>query len=480
MTTITRKIGLSLGADTCWPLCYEDIVRELDLALPHGKDTLRFDVERVRIAPFDLEQPCPYDVIVDRLTHWYVPTREWIKKSILMDGLYVWNNPWSVQSNEKSTTYAAMLKLGLPIPKTWLVSPKSYDDKADLQTTLSRYANLFDLGAIGKEIGYPMFMKPFDGGGWVGVSKIDDEAALRAAYEQSGKAFMLLQKGVVPFDVFVRCIALGPQTHVIKYDPSQPLHKRYTTERDFMSDDDRKLLEDMTLTINAFFGWDFNSCEALLKDHVWHPIDYANPCPDSQVTSLHQHFPWLVKSYIRWSLYCAATKKKMRPSLDWEPFFAARDEKLDLRTQVARYAKIARERLEADRFEEWCDEHLAHLDEVAWNYFGTPRAKEAIRQKVEMLFPKHEWETFTDHFFAEIQTWRERDAAERAEKAKAKGPAVQQHSFLTPAPKPAVAEKAPSAIESSAPVTDKSAGKEPRPSNAGDKTPKPPKKPSKK
>ena len=97
-----------------------------------------------------------------------------------------------------------------------------------------------------------------------------------------------------------------------------------------------------------------------------------------------------------------------------------------------------------------------------------------------MLFPKHEWETFTDHFFAEIQTWRERDAAERAEKAKAKGPAVQQHSFLTPAPKPAVAEKAPSAIESSAPVTDKSAGKEPRPSNAGDKTPKPPKKPSKK
>jgi len=427
VTTLTRKIGLSLGADTCWPLCYEDIVKDLDLALPHGQDTLRFEVERVRIEPFDLQQKCAYDVVVDRLTHWYPLTREWIKKSVLMDGLYVWNNPWSVQSCEKSTTYAAMMRLGLPIPGTWLIPPKAYDDKADLQTTLQRYANLFDLGAVGKQVGYPLFMKPYDGGGWVGVSKVDDEQELRAAYEKSGKALMHLQKGVLPFDLFVRCIALGPQTTVIKYDPSQPLHQRYTTERDFMDAADRALLEDITLTINTFFGWDFNSCEALLKDHVWYPIDYANPCPDSQVTSLHQHFPWLVKAYIRWSLYCAATKKKMRASLDWEPFFAARDERLDLRTQVTRYAKIARERLEAERFEEWCQKHLAQLDEVAWDYFGSQRARDAIAKKVQLLFPKHEWDTFTQHFFDQIQLWRVRDAAERAGK---KGPAVQQHTLI--------------------------------------------------
>ncbi len=458
MPTLTRKIGLSLGADTCWPICYEDIVRELDLSIPQGKDTLRFEVERVRIAPFDLNASCPYDLVVDRLTHWYTPTREWIKRSILNDGLYVWNNPWSVQSNEKSTTYAAMMRLGIPIPKTWLVSPKSYEEKADLQTTLTRYADMFDLGAIGREIGYPMFMKPFDGGGWVGVSKIDDEAQLRDAYEKSGKSFMLLQKGVIPFDVFVRCIALGPQTTVIRYDPSQPLHLRYTTDREFMSAEDRTQLEDITLTINTFFGWDFNSCEALLKEHVWYPIDFANPCPDSQVTSLHQHFPWLVKAYIRWSLYCAATKKKMRPTLDWEPFFAARDERLSLREQVARYAKIARERLEADEFEEFCAKHLGALDEIAWNYFGSEKARSAIRQKVQMIFPRHEWDTFTEHFFAQIQLWREHDAAQRALEARQRGPSVQQHSFVASGSS-SKASAAPSSPKSSASSSSKKPSK---------------------
>ena len=34
MANVTRKIGLSLGADICWPLCYEHILRELKLAIP--------------------------------------------------------------------------------------------------------------------------------------------------------------------------------------------------------------------------------------------------------------------------------------------------------------------------------------------------------------------------------------------------------------------------------------------------------------
>src|SRR5262245_31532995 len=208
MAHVTRRIGLSLGADICWPICYEEILKRLDLAIPMAGDTVRFEVDRVTIEPFDLRQPCKYDVVVDRLTHWYHTSREWIKKSVIMDGLYVFNNPWSVQSMEKHTSYCAMMHLGLPIPTTWMVPPKRYDQLPDLQVTLERYAKLFDLDAVGGAVGYPLFMKPYDGGAWANVSKIDNEWALRGAYDQSGTRLMHLQKGVDSYDLFVRCIGL--------------------------------------------------------------------------------------------------------------------------------------------------------------------------------------------------------------------------------------------------------------------------------
>ena len=413
MGNVTRKIGLSLGADICWPICYEEIVKRLDLAIPVGGDTVTFEIDRVTIEPFNLRQGVKYDVVIDRLTHWYHTSREWIKKALIMDGLYVFNNPWSVQSMEKHTTYCAMMHLGMPIPETWMLPPKSYEQLPDLQPTLRRYARLFDLGAVGQKIGYPMFMKPYDGGGWKAVSKIKDEKALRATYEESGKYVMHLQQAVDPFDRFVRCIGLGPQTTLVKYDPDAPLHNRYTMERDFVTAEERSLLEDICLTINSFFGWDFNSCESLRRDGTWYPIDFANPCPDSQVTSLHYHFPWIVKSNIKWSIFCAATRRKFRKNLDWEPFYeiAARD--IPVREKIAGYAKIARDRYEADRFGEFCDQHLGHLDEVADQFFGTSTAKDAVRKKVEALFPAHEVEPFTDLFFQRIQLWRSHQAAQK-------------------------------------------------------------------
>ncbi len=387
-------------------------MQKLDLSIPHKGDTVKLEVERVSIEPFDLQQPCKYDVVLDRLTHWYHTSREWIKKSILMDDLYVLNNPWAVQSMEKHTSYAAMMRLGMPIPTTWMVPPKSYEPTPDLAPTLKAYAKLFDLGAIGSKIGYPLFMKPYDGGGWRAVSKINDEQTLRRKYEESGKTVMHLQAAVAPFDSFVRCIGLGPQTHLIKYEPDEPLHDRYSQATNFVSDEESKLLRDTTLTINSFFGWDFNSCESLRKDGTWYPIDFANACPDSQVTSLHRHFPWLVKANIRWSVYCAVTKKPFRKNLDWEPYFKVAAEKdMPYREKLTRYAKIANERFETAKFEEFCAKHLKHLDEVAWEFFGTQAAKDAFRAKVAALYPRHEIEPFTELFWKRVQAWRSEPAS---------------------------------------------------------------------
>lgn len=407
MAEIVRNIGLSLGADICWPACYEHIMRRLDLRIPVGGDTVRFDVERVFIEPFDLERDCKYDVVIDRLTHWFHTSREWIKKAVVMNDLYVFNNPWSLQSMEKHTAYSAMMHLGMPVPKTWMIPPKAYNtDNPDLKPTLSRYAKLFDLGKLGELVGYPLFVKPYDGGGWRSVKRCNNEKELRQTYEESGANVMHVQAGVYPYDAFVRSIGFGPQVLHVSYDPDKPLHDRYRKEATDIDDADREHLRKVTLTINTFFGWEFNSCESLKTGGVWHPMDFANACPDSQVTSLHWHFPWLVMAYIRWSVFCAATKRPMRRCVDWTPFYEVAASERSYLEKLDAYAKIAEERLEKDRFEEFCAKHLSHLEEVTSEFFTTSEAKDAIRQKVAALYPAHEVEPFTELFFGRIQEWR--------------------------------------------------------------------------
>jgi hypothetical protein len=407
----TVNIGLSLGADICWPIAYESLLEGLKLDFELGGDRLRFHCERVTIEPFNLRQPVKYAVVIDRLTHWYSISREWIKKAIVLNDLYVYNNPWSIQANEKHTSYCAMMRLGLPVPETWMLPAKAYAHADDLEPTLRQYARLFSLEEIGNKIGYPFFMKPYHGGGWKGVSKIGKLAEFQRDYDASGTELMNLQKAVLPYDWFVRCIGLGPQLRVVNYDPSAPLHDRYRMDVDFLPAEDADVLRDMTMTINSFFGWDFNSCESLAKGGVWHPIDFANACPDSQVTSLHYHFPWLIKANLRWSIFCAATGRKMRKNLDWEPYYAVADRDLPLRERLREYARIAHERFETERFREFCRKHLGHLDELAYEFFGSPTMRDAVHKKVTALFPAHEIDEFTELFFNRVQRWREQEGA---------------------------------------------------------------------
>ncbi|MGH7858689.1 MAG: hypothetical protein ACREQY_15295, partial [Candidatus Binatia bacterium] len=202
---------------------------------------------------------------------------------------------------------------------------------------------------------------------------------------------------------------VGPQVHVMKYDPGAPLHLRYEIAHDFVNAEEWQTLANMCLTINSFFAWDFNSCESLRQDGVFLPIDFANACPDSQVTSLHYHFPWLVKAKLKWAIFVAATRRKMRRNLAWDPFFEIAATEAPFKEKLTSYARLAHQLFESDRFAEFCAEHLPHIDEVTWEFFGSDVAKDAVRQKVTALFPAHEIDEFTEHFWQRVQLWRQKE-----------------------------------------------------------------------
>jgi hypothetical protein len=257
-------------------------------------------------------------------------------------------------------------------------------------------------------------MKPFDGGGWQGVSKVDDMAQLRTAYDNSDKHLMHLQQAVAGYDLFVRAVGIGPQVRLMQYDPTQPLHGRYLDAKGFCSKDDEQVMADTCLLINAFFGWDFNSCEALRRDGVFHPIDFANPCPDSQVNSIHFHWPWYVLANLRWALFAAATRRVMRKTLDFEPFYAVARQELPYRDKLKRYAAIARERLAADQFAEFCDKQLRPVKEQTVAWLGGDSCRTAIRRKVAHIYPAHEVEEFSERFWQLVQRGRQELAESKA------------------------------------------------------------------
>ena len=139
-------------------------------------------------------------------------------------------------------------------------------------------------------------MKPFDGGQWVGVTRIRDEAELHRAYDDSGERLMHLQASVEGFDVFARSLSIGPETMVMKFRPDEPMHDRYAVAHDFLTPQLGWEVETISRLINAFFRWEFNSCETLVRGTEAHPIDYANASPDVAVTSLHYYFPWAIRT----------------------------------------------------------------------------------------------------------------------------------------------------------------------------------------
>ena len=77
--------------------------------------------------------------------------------------------------------------------------------------------------------------------------------------------------------------------------------------------------------VNAFFRWEFNSCETIVKDGEGAPIDYANASPDVAITSLHYYFPWAMRALVRWTAFAVVTGRQMRIDLDPREYFAIGD-----------------------------------------------------------------------------------------------------------------------------------------------------------
>ncbi len=408
----THLIGLLLGTEEDWPRAYETLLARLGPVTDGAGRRHRMTTERVTIEPFDLRDRPRHDLVIDRLAYWYYHPREWLKKVALMDDVYLLNSPFTFQSMEKHAAYCAMIRLGLKVPRTVLVPFKNPPENPRYATTAAKYNRAFDLQAIADDIGYPLFMKPYDGGQWIGVNRVRDADELQAAYDASGERLMHLQESIEGYDVFARSLSIGPETMVMRFRPELPMHERYAVDHAFLDAERGDEVLTIGRLVNAFFRWEFNSCETLVRGDDVFPIDYANACPDVAITSLHYYFPWAMKALVRWTLYCTVTERPAQMFVDPAPWFAVGDrEDLSYDEKLAEYRRLADEYFQVEAYEEFCAEHLSRLDELAVEYFGGTEFDELLVETVRSTFPPHEHEHFVAHYRGLLGAWADDEDA---------------------------------------------------------------------
>jgi hypothetical protein len=405
-------IGLLLGTEEDWPRAFEDVVARLP-PVDHGGVRHVFRTERIVNEPFDLRAKPRYALVIDRLGWWYDLAREWVKKCALMDDVYLLNNPFTFQAMEKHSAYCAMIRLGLKVPDTWMVPHKLPAPMhrreymaPKLEHMAARYNAPFDLGEVAARVGYPLYMKPYDGGQWVGVTRIADSAQLHAQYDASGERLMHLQASVEGFDVFARSLSIGAETTVMRFHPDAPMHERYHVQHDFLAAETGWEVVTISRLVNAFFRWEFNSCENLVHGDAVHPIDYANASPDVALTSLHYYFPWAIEALVKWCVFCVVTGRRMAIDQDKQRYFDVGDrEDLSYEEKLRAYRGLADEYFQVEAYEEFCAAALAPARELVVEYFRGGEFDGLLVDTVRSVFPPREHEPMVERHRGLVGSW---------------------------------------------------------------------------
>jgi len=212
-----KKIGILFGQENTFPPAFVERV--------NSKKEKGITAEFVKIDKVVQGESSGYDVIIDRISQDVPFYRAFLKNAALI-GTAVINNPFWWSADEKFFNNALMTKLDVAVPKTVLLPSNQHPD----DTNANSFRNLdypLNWDAMFSYVGFPAYFKPFAGGGWKNVYRLDSPDDFFKAYNETGQLVMMLQEEI-NFTEYFRCYALDRKDfHIMRYDPKQPHHLRY-------------------------------------------------------------------------------------------------------------------------------------------------------------------------------------------------------------------------------------------------------------
>jgi hypothetical protein len=153
------------------------------------------------------------------------------------------------------------------------------------------------------------------------VYKVSSPNEFFDAYDQTRTLCMTLQTAV-NFKEYFRCYCVGQEkVHIMRYDPSAPFHERYVKNP---APVDPKLLDRVErdcLTLCRALGYDLNTVEFACEEGIPYAIDFMNPAPDADVSSVGQaNFDWIVNEVAEFAMEKARKHTGKAPEYRWSAF----------------------------------------------------------------------------------------------------------------------------------------------------------------
>ncbi len=276
------KIGILVGREGTFP---QALINEIN-----GRSA-GVQADYVRIGGVKMADKFDYDVIVDRISH-EIPFYRAFLKSAVLTGTKVINNPFWWTADDKFFNYSLATLMGIAVPKTILLPQKEYKEGV-VSESLRNLEYPLDWEGIIEHIGLPAFIKPYDGGGWRGVSRVNNREELMAAYDASGTDCMVLQE-YIPFDHYVRSYCIGKRD--VCPMPYDPIFQRYLVVDNYLDPEMDERVRRETILINKALGYDINTVEFAIYKGTPYAIDYMNPAPDADWWSVGSvYFKWMVE-----------------------------------------------------------------------------------------------------------------------------------------------------------------------------------------
>ncbi len=277
-----KTVGILVGREKTFPQALIDRINERG-----GGEVV---AEYVEVGGVRLDQKLRYDLIIDRISH-EVPFYRAFLKRCALEGTQIINNPFWWSADDKFFNYSLAVKLGVAIPKTSLLPQKDYIEGITSES-LRNLEFPLDWQGIVDYVGMPAIIKPFDGGGWKNVSRVNSIEELWQVYDTTGTLCMTLQE-FIAFDQFVRCYCIGQEeVMIMPYDPRKPYlsGEQYIQDPNYLSPELAERITNDVRTLCRALGYDINTVEFAIKDGIPYAIDFMNPAPDAELASVGEFY----------------------------------------------------------------------------------------------------------------------------------------------------------------------------------------------